>query len=524
MMPVFSRSAHWFIALLSLLLIFDAHVAAQVRKASAIEDQFTHLKKSPLELYAFLYRMPKGADLHNHLSGAVYAETFLKQAAADHLCIDLKALSLARKLSGSETCQSGQVDAVDTQTDNQLENEMIDSLSMRDFVPGAESAHDHFFATFGKFSAESSSHTGLYLADVVRRAADQNESYLELMAFSGGRAIGHLGMSVGVDEQDLGTSFNKLQQSGLKDVVANESKRIDEAERERIAALGCDRDPQSPPCRVSVRYIFEVAREEPKASVFAQVIAGFALAAADARVVAVNFVQPEDGLISMRDYHAQMLMIQYAHSRYPKVHITLHAGELAPGLVPPAGLRFHIKEAVDIGHAERIGHGVDVMYEEQPRELLKEMHDKRIAVEINLTSNDVILGVRGKDHPFPVYLAHGVPVSICTDDEGVSRTQLTQEYERAVLTYDLSYAQVKDLVRNSLEYSFLPGASYWRDSNYARPIAACVSETTRCKDILEHNEKARLQADLEQRFRTFEHSDLTPDRLFGAGNHPSERE
>jgi adenosine deaminase len=61
---------------------------------AGIERRFVELRKSPLELYAFLYRMPKGGDLHNHLSGAVYAETFLKAAAEEHLCIDTKALAI----------------------------------------------------------------------------------------------------------------------------------------------------------------------------------------------------------------------------------------------------------------------------------------------------------------------------------------------------------------------------------------------------------------------------------------------
>ena len=159
--------------------------------------------------------------------------------------------------------------------------------------------------------------------------------------------------------------------------------------------LGCARNPDSPACRLQVRYVYQVLREFPKEQVFAQVIGGFALAAADPRVVAVNFVQPEDGYTSMNDYHLHMKMVDYAKRIYPNVHITLHAGELAPGLVPPEGLRFHIREAVELGHAERIGHGVDVMYEKDPAGLLAEMRDRHIDVEINLTSNDVILGVRG---------------------------------------------------------------------------------------------------------------------------------
>jgi len=78
-----------------------------------------------------------------------------------------------------------------------------------------------------------------------------------------------------------------------------------------------------------------------------------------------------------------------------------------------------------------------------------------VVVEISLTSNDLILGVRGKDHPFPVYLAAGVPVVLSTDDAGVSRIDLTNEYFRAVRDYGLGYAQLKAIARNSLSYSFL---------------------------------------------------------------------
>jgi adenosine deaminase len=257
---------------------------------------------------------------------------------------------------------------------------------------------------------------------------------------------------------------------------------------------------------VQVHYVYQVLREFPKEEVFAQVMAGFALASADPRVVAVNFVQPEDGANSMRDYHLQMRMVDYAKRIYPSVHITLHAGELAPGLVPPEGLRFHIREAVEIGHAERIGHGVDIMHEKDPEGLLKEMHDRHIAVEINLTSNDVILGVRGEDHPFPVYRKYGVPVALSTDDEGVSRSQLTEEFERAVLTYKLTYQDLKELVRNSLEYSFAPGESYWAKGVYGTPVSVCFAnkQSPDCKTWLQANEKARLQADLEERFAEFE--------------------
>ena len=152
---------------------------------------------------------------------------------------------------------------------------------------------------------------------------------------------------------------------------------------------------------------------------------------------------PEDGYISMRDYTLQMKMLDYLHSVYPEVHISLHAGELAPGLVPPEGLRFHIRQAVELGHAERIGHGVDVMYEDDAPGLLKEMAQKHVMVEINLSSNEGILGVEGDEHPFPIYRLAHVPVALSTDDEGVSRIDITHEYVRAAIDYHLSYADLK---------------------------------------------------------------------------------
>jgi adenosine deaminase len=489
--------------LTALATVTIAHAAepAKAPAASSMDSRMAELRKSPPALYAFLYRMPKGADLHNHLSGAVYAEDFLSAAIEKRLCIDEKALALAAPSSPGGSC-SPNADAAAIQTDNDLRNMLINSLSMRNFVPGKQSGHDHFFDTFDKFGAVDST---TLIGGVVQRAADQNESYLELMALSGGGPIANLGKTVKLTD-DLEATRKKLVEAGLPKLVKDMTARVDQIENTRKTQLGCEKTPDSAACRVQVRYVYQVLREFPKDQTFAQVMGGFALAESDPRVVAINFVQAEDGYTSMLDYHLHMTMVDYAKRIYPNVHVTLHAGELAPGLVPPEGLRFHIREAVELGHAERIGHGVDVMYEKNPAALLAEMRDRHILVEINLTSNDVILGIKGDEHPFPTYRKNGVPVALSTDDEGVSRGQLTNEYLRAVLTYNLSYSDLKKMVRNSIEYSFAPGASYWRDRNYGAIAAPCSAgkQTAACRDFLGKNEKARLEADLEDRFAAFE--------------------
>jgi adenosine deaminase len=105
-----------------------------------------------------------------------------------------------------------------------------------------------------------------------------------------------------------------------------------------------------------------------------------------------------------------------------------------------------------------------------------------------------------------VYRKFGVPVALSTDDEGVSRSQLTEEFQRAVLTYNLGYTDLKELVRNSIEYSFAPGASYWKERKYRTVASACAAgkQSAMCRAYLEKNEKARLGADLEERFADFE--------------------
>jgi adenosine deaminase len=144
-------------------------------------------------------------------------------------------------------------------------------------------------------------------------------------------------------------------------------------------------------------------------------------------------------------------------------------------MVTPDGVRFHIREAVEEADAERIGHGVDVMYEDHPYELLKEMAAKHVMVEINLTSNDVILNIKGADHPLPLYRLYHVPVALSTDDEGVSRINLTHEYVRAATTYPLTYGDLKQMVRTGIEHAFLPP-----------------------------DEKAKQQSELVRRFALFE--------------------
>jgi adenosine deaminase len=197
---------------------------------------------------------------------------------------------------------------------------------------------------------------------------------------------------------------------------------------------------------------------------------------------------------------------------YPGAHLSLHAGELVPGIVPPAGLTFHIHDSVVMAQANRIGHGVDVMHETDAEGLMREMARRNVMVEICLSSNNTILGVSGAQHPLATYLKFGVPVALATDDEGVSRSEISREYLRAVEDQKLGYLQLKAMARNSLQYAFIAGASLWSDANKSTPVAQCTKDiaamkltSNACRQYVDGSEKAKLQWKLEEELREFEH-------------------
>lgn len=428
---------------------------------TAVERAFATAKKNPPALRAFLYSMPKGGDLHVHLTGAVYAESMIDAAAHDPICVNTTTMSFVaakattRSLPPQPVCGENQMRASDALHDQELYNALINSFSMRSFVPTpGVSGHDQFFATFARFSAATAAHSGRWVDEIATRAAAQNEQYLEIMHTPTlGRALA-LSKTISWNG-DVQTALASVDKTKLQEAVAADRKEFEGVEADREEREGCKTSTPRPACNVQVRYLFQVLRAFPEPVVFAQTLLAFELANQSPQVVGLNFVQPEDDYSSMQEYDDEMKMVGAFHALYPKVHISLHAGELAAGLVPPDGLTFHIREAVEVAHAERIGHGVDVMYEQDPYALLQTMAKKHILVEVNLTSNDVILGIKGANHPLTSYRAAHVPFALSTDDEGVSRIDLTNEYMRAVLEQGLSYQDLKESAKNSIQYSFM---------------------------------------------------------------------
>jgi adenosine deaminase len=466
------------------------------------------IRKSPPQQLAFFLQMPKGGDLHNHLSGSIYAETYVQWAAEKGLCVNTKAFVLVQAPCDTKP---DLVPAKTALTDSVLYRQMINAWSMRFWQYSGQNGHDQFFDSFGKFGVVTYGQTGRMIADAASRAARGRVLYLELMLTPDGGFSNQVAQKVTWDE-DFEIMLTKLKAAGIGEAVETGIKNLREAEAQKDKLLQCGTPQADPGCSVTIRYVAQVSRAAPLVPVFAQMVTGFALANdPHSRVVALNLVQGEDSLLSMQNFSLHMQMLQFLRPQYPKAHLSLHSGELSLGLVPPEGLSFHIRDSVQVAGADRIGHGVDIMHETEPYSLLKEMARRNILVEVCLSSNDLILGVSGKNHPLHTYLEYGVPVALATDDEGVSRSEISREFLKAAEDQGLDYVQLKTMARNSLTYSFIDGQSLWSEARKFAPVPQCArdlgamkSSADACRQFLGGSEKARLQWKLEEQFKAFE--------------------
>lgn len=466
---------------------------------ASVETYFNAIQNNPAALTVFLKAMPKGGELHYHLAGGAYPEAMLEGAKQGDYCIDPGSFAISLP---SKTCKG--IKAASMKMDLRLYESVLRAWSLKDFIAASESSHDHFFNTFYKFGNYIRLNLLSLLMDSMARAAAQNALYLEVMVFEA--LPKHPLLAEPVSPLNFDSLRKKLLANpAFKKDVASTISTVQKLKPEAKQAFHCAQNQSQAVCSLEVRFQLYLLRASELPDFFTQALLAFEAASQSDDIVGVNSVQEEDNFVALRDYQKQMDILDYLHQLYPAVHIALHAGELSAEAVTPANLSFHITEAVKKGHAERIGHGVSIAYEKDAAALLNYLHKNQIAVEINLTSNQKILGVSGKHHPLHLYLANKVPVVLSTDDEGILRTDLTREYVKAATEHQLNYATLKQISRNALSYSFLPGKNLWAKVAEVKPVAACENLLDQsCLDFVKNQPKALLQRNLELRFRAFE--------------------
>ncbi len=500
-------------ALAGLVAALATPAWAQVRPPVDQRPDFSQMSRA--EIRAVIRAMPKGGDLHIHLSGAPFAEAYLDWAAEDGLCVDTARWTL------TDPCRpGGDLVAASGLTVDQR-SLMIDSLSTRRPGFAGRSGHDQFFSTFGRFDATPDHRRGDMLADLMATLAAQNTFYVEVMWMPQSGPARELG-AVSGDGSNL-AALDAAMALGMPALVEAAMAETDAVEARAREVLGCssptDRAPGvsswDPPggCRVTVRHLVQANRLIAPPQTYGQLALGDALIAADPRWVGVQLVAPEDHADALRNYRLHMEMIRHLIGRRMdlggRLAAALHAGELTLDYAPPADMAFHVTGAVQAG-ALRIGHGLSIPQETAGHDLLDRMIAGGVAVEISLTSNADILGIEGQDHPVIWLRQAGVPVIYTTDDPGISRSDLSNEYARAVFDTGATYEDLVTSARNALAFSFLPGEGLWQDpGRYQQMVSACAGQmdgdaTASCQVLLDASPKAREQWAFEARLANFE--------------------
>jgi adenosine deaminase len=433
------------------------------------------------ELTMFFTQMPKGGDLHHHYSGSIYVEQYLDFLDKQGLCVnkqtyrietDKAAIALERaKPARERSCLS----SAEVYADDHTWRELAQRWSAKDFNNhgATQPPPDRlFFQTFGYFGPVSNANFKEGLQELKKRAIAENLSYIETM-FKMAPAIANpefdaRAWQLANDDAALQLEMRKAMEALDRDPAFAKSI-ADFVAKIEDAAAGIDDE------RFTMRYQTYVLRLLNPSQVFSSMLAAFKSASPGGKVVGVNIVGQESTNVSMRDYALHMKMFGFLKSVYPQVKVAMHAGELALGDVPPEGLKFHIDQALTVAKADRIGHGIDLAHESNAGQILRRMRAADVPVEINLTSNAFISGIEGANHPITLYRKYGVPYVISTDDAGVTRHTLSQEYVLFASRYKPDYAEMKKTSYNSVRYAFLPAA-----------------------------DKARLTGQLDARFAAFE--------------------
>ena len=514
----------------------------ELNEENPVSNYFRDFVKGNMaKLRQFIAAMPKGADLHHHLTGAAYAETLFSIACENNLYVNLETGKLYSSIPANV-----EIIQLSSNMDNfhSVRMSLIDKWSVRNYHPYKYplGADEYFFSLFGDFGAATNEE---YLPEIVHqlkvRAKEENVQYIETMgirpkvpefayldktdydSYTGqltnlclhyndnpeGNKIEILNLLNVVlnkfnDNKSLDDDINNYVDK-CRDILNHNSSKTNSLREKNIVrkfdtVRVADNDDD-----VMMKLQGYADRNKTPLDVFCQLyIVHKAMEKAPDSIVGCNLVSAENSENSMLYYKAHMIMFKVLKEKLFKdnqsPNVSLHAGELTMGLIPPEHLTYHVKDAVRIAGAKRIGHGVDIAFEHYHKgeekevipeikeertyaDILDEMRKKNIAIEINLTSNEFILGVKDDAHPFKIYKDSGIPIIISTDDPGILRTSLTEEYTLAAYRYDLSYEDLKQIVYNSVQYSFLSD-----DEKYGNPTTGICG----------------LKAKVDQKFDDFE--------------------
>lgn len=370
----------------------DAKAAAAPRSAQTVD--FSAM--SPQQREAFFKDMPKGAELHLHVTGGIPPEKILE--IGEQLGTELPAANIEAVLRVKDLSAYG-VDPAKAQfTVGELPAKLRADLASALVTHDGENFSQFLdkWKIIGPITTNDASYYPMmkYMADYAK---SQNIVYLELLV-SGIPAVQQAAADAAKRVQtETGVTIRLIASNGWYSTKQQDQDAI--AKAEALSSQG---------------------------------VVGFNMVA-DERLPPLNHY---DAFAPLRD-------------KLSKLSVSLHAGE-------QAGTATNIVNDLLL-NVKRYGHATHV--EENPiAEAL--LYENKTPVEVSLISNEKTLVMPDlSGHPEPKFLAWGVPVIPDTDDPGVFGSTLSREYRTAQSQFNLSWDQLKEMSRNGIRYSFADAAT-----------------------------------------------------------------
>ncbi len=393
-------------------------------------QRFEEIKKTatPRELYTLLFDLPKGGDLHNHGGLSSFAQTWFSLASQDRRnsfytltrfgnCPgdndSLPRFYTIQKSTWQKlpACLQAQYEALSALSAEKKEA-WISALKIDKPGEGRNEFFELIVNRFGELSKDPYLAADALVAN-MQAFGRERVRYMEPQLVPGGY-LDLEGNPVPADE-----------------VARIYAQRLNE--------------PDAKATGVTVRFQDVVIRFLPGAEKAVEEAYAFVARHRDGWV-GINMAGRED---NEKGYPLRFLETYRKMRRtYSGIGLSIHGGE-----VDLPGRQVH--DTLLLG-ATRIGHGLNLITD--PDTMLL-MRDRRALVEINLISNRLLEYFPDLTrHPFPEYLRTGIPVCLNTDDRGSWDSNMTDEYFTAVTTFNLSWNEVVQLGRSSLEWAFADDA------------------------------------------------------------------
>jgi hypothetical protein len=429
--------------LLLSVLIFMSFIS--VSFAARIDDYFEYAKKNEALLTAFINKMPKGADFRSQVKingNKAYAEQLINYIIKNNLYFDRVTLNVTSSTKNSKWS------AKDLAYNQKVYDEVLNSISNR-----------NFYMNIGQFVEEA-----------ITKAASQNILYVEIAAIPQG--------------DDIEAWLDSVEM-GLKAANASTKKKI---EIGIVLAIDTNDYPIKEIPFNDKDYLVYFSQQVSK-SISASIKHQNRLTRG------IVLFPSENGWISKTQFDNQLNILNRYWKAYKDRGIDINSivyldgsQNLNKNYDNPIG------RSIVLGHARKIGGSQNISWENDVYDLLGFMRENRIAAEISpLTDGNATQS----NNSFILYRDAGVPIVINSGlQNSFSISNLTLEYVKAALQFNLQYKDIKTLSLNSLEYSFIPGESLFERGDYSR-----------IKKVLPRNsQKARLQQTLLEAFADFEHN------------------